>query len=252
MRVLALGTALAIVCLASSPSVVLAKGSGGGHGGGGHSGGHSSGGHASGGRGGGHAQGTSTSRARAISRGTSTTPATSASQPQPSRSRDGRPIVGTAVPRIGTTSPTGVPQLVYSPYRLWPYFDGALGFGGLGLYYNPFWSGYGYSSSYAYGLPWSDPGLSTYGYAPYPLDSQGPTGGLRLKIEPAHAQVFVDGYYAGIVDDFDGHFQHLDLTSGSHHVEVRAPGYQPLEFDISIQLHHTVVYRGTLVPLITR
>src|SRR5438046_1915322 len=233
MNVRTLGTALAIVCLASSPGVALAKGSGGGHGGG-HTGGHASGGHSSGGRAGGHAHGTSASHGRTVSRGTSTTPATSASQPQPSRSRDGRPVVGTAVPRIGTTSPTGVPQFVYSPYRLWPYFSGALGFGGLGMYYDPLWSGYGYPTSYGYGLPGSYPGLSTYGYAPYPFDSQAPTGGLRLKIEPADAQVSVDGYYAGIVDDFNGHFQHLDLTSGPHHIEVRAPGYQPLEFDVSI------------------
>jgi hypothetical protein len=58
--------------------------------------------------------------------------------------------------------------------------------------------------------------------------------------------VYVDGYYAGIVDDFNGHFQHLDLTPGPHHVEVREPGYLPLDFDVSIEAHHTTQYRGTM------
>ncbi len=58
--------------------------------------------------------------------------------------------------------------------------------------------------------------------------------------------MFVDGYYAGIVDDFDGHFQKLDLIPGPHHVEVRRPGYDPLVFDIVTQAHHKETYRGTL------
>ncbi len=143
--------------------------------------------------------------------------------------------------------------LVYSPFRLLPYYGGGLGLWGLGpYYYDPFLSGYGYSSWYSYGLPGLYPSYSTYADTPYPFDPQGPTGRLRLKIEPADAEVYVDGYYAGIVDDFDGRFQHLDMTPGSHHVEVRAPGYRPLQVDIIIQQRRTVVYRGVLVPTITR
>ena len=251
MKGVALGTALVIVCLASSSSVVLAKGSGGGHGGG-RGGGHA-GGHASGGRGGGHSRGSSAPRGGAVSRATPTTPPTSTTQARGSRSREGRPITGTAVPRSGTPAPTTMAPLVYSPFRLLPYYGGGLGLWGLGpYYYDPFLSGYGYSSWYSYGLPGLYPSYSTYGDTPYPFDPQGPTGRLRLKIEPADAEVYVDGYYAGIVDDFDGRFQHLDMTPGSHHVEVRAPGYRPLQVDIIIQQRRTVVYRGVLVPTITR
>ena len=35
----------------------------------------------------------------------------------------------------------------------------------------------------------------------------GPTGALRLKIKPRDAQVYVDGYYAGQIDEFDGIFR---------------------------------------------
>jgi hypothetical protein len=246
MKAIALGTALVIVCLASSSSVVLAKGSGGGHGGG------RGGGHASGGRGGGHSRGTSAPRGGAVSRATPTTPPTSASQARGSRSREGRPVLGTAVPRSVAPAPTTVAPLVFSPFRVWPYYGGGLGLWGLWPYYDPFMSGYGYPGLYSYGLPGSYPSYSAYGDAPYPFDPQGPTGRLRLKIEPAEGEVYVDGYYAGIVDDFDGRFQHLDMSPGTHHVEVRAPGYRPLQFDIIIQQRRTVVYRGVLVPTITR
>jgi hypothetical protein len=72
---------------------------------------------------------------------------------------------------------------------------------------------------------------------------------LQLKVEPRDAKVYVDGYYAGIVDDFDGHFQHLRLTPGAHHIKVEgASGSESLAFDVVIQAHHTTEYRGTLLP----
>ena len=84
-----------------------------------------------------------------------------------------------------------------------------------------------------------------YGYPPsvyaYPGD-----GELRLKIRPREAQVFVDGYYAGIVDDFDGFFQRLHLEIGPHRIEVRAPGYETLTFDVQIRFDHTTKYEGDL------
>jgi len=140
-----------------------------------------------------------------------------------------------------------------SPYRGWLYYGGALGFGSFGLYSNPFWSGYGYGygyPGYAYtpGTLGPDAAYPTYApYSPYPPDGTGPAGGLRLIVEPKEAQVYVDGSYAGIVDDFDGHFQHLDLTPGPHHVEIRRTGYEPLAFDVSIQAHRTTEYRGALL-----
>jgi len=131
---------------------------------------------------------------------------------------------------------------------MWPY-GGAVGLGGLGLrgVFEPFWLGY--PSWDAYGPTGLYPGYWASGYSPYPFEAPGLTGGLRLKIQPEEAQVYVDGYYSGIVDDFNGHFQHLDLPPGLHHVEVRAPGRQSLEVDVMIQARHTTVYKGTLAPL---
>jgi hypothetical protein len=150
--------------------------------------------------------------------------------------------VGTAVPRATAppTLPIGPPLLV--PPRVWPYAGGAIGFG---YFYDPFVQ-YGFGS-WPYGSA-SFPGYASDGSTADPFDKSGPTGRLRLLVEPKDAEVFVDGDRAGIVDQFNGHSQHLDLPVGPHHVEVRAPGYEPLVVDVSIQAHHTTEYRGKLTP----
>jgi len=58
--------------------------------------------------------------------------------------------------------------------------------------------------------------------------------------------VFVDGYFVGIVDEFDGIFQRLHLDTGTHRIEVRAPGYEPLAIDVRIAPEHTTTYEGSL------
>ena len=100
--------------------------------------------------------------------------------------------------------------------------------------------GYGYSG-YAYN-PY---GYASYGY--YPTNYADPyTGFLRLKIRPRDAQVFVDGYYVGVVDEFDGIFQRLRLEEGPHHIEIRHPVYAPLEFEVLIVIGEKVTYEGEL------
>ena len=37
---------------------------------------------------------------------------------------------------------------------------------------------------------------------------------LRFQVTPENAEIFLDGYYVGTVDDFDGMFQRLRLLSG--------------------------------------
>ena len=49
-------------------------------------------------------------------------------------------------------------------------------------------------------------------------------GRLNLYVTPASAQVFVDGFYAGTVADFQD--RGLWLESGPHRIELRADGYQ--------------------------
>ena len=69
---------------------------------------------------------------------------------------------------------------------------------------------------------------------------------VKLKVKPRDAEVLVDGYYAGTVDDFDGVFQALKLDSGGYKIEIRKPGFETLVFDVHVQPDRTVTYRGEM------
>ena len=75
--------------------------------------------------------------------------------------------------------------------------------------------GYRYAP-YWYYDPWFQWG--PYGYPPpfgYPYYGQfDNTSSVRLEVTPRDAQVFVDGYVAGTVDELDGIFQRLRVRPG--------------------------------------
>jgi len=73
-----------------------------------------------------------------------------------------------------------------------------------------------------------------------------PLGGLQLAFEPRSAEVYVDGDYVGVVDEFSGYYQHLDLPAGRHYVEVLANGYQPWDWDVTIVPGRTLTFRMSL------
>jgi hypothetical protein len=74
----------------------------------------------------------------------------------------------------------------------------------------------------------------------------GPTGGVQLDVQPWRAVVFVDGMYAGRVDDFKGYYKHLELIAGPHQIVVVEPGFQPLVIDVIVVPRETTTFRGTL------
>ena len=142
------------------------------------------------------------------------------------RDRGSKPAVGEAVPRTDPPPTDDRPIIVSGGYGRYPYGYGGYGYGGYG--------GYGYGGYYdPYG-----------GYAQYPLFYD--EGKLRLKIKPTAAVVYVDGYYVGIVDDFDGIFQRLRLEAGYHRIEIQEPGFEPLVVDVRIEPGRTTTYRGSL------
>ena len=71
-------------------------------------------------------------------------------------------------------------------------------------------------------------------------------GALRIVGTRRDARVFVDGYYAGVVDDYDGVFQHLNLEVGSHHLEIEAEGYLLIAFDVHVRQGQTITYRANI------
>ena len=64
-----------------------------------------------------------------------------------------------------------------------------------------------------------------YGYPPYRYAID-PGAAVKLQVKPKQAEVYVDGYYAGIVDDFDGAFQRLRLAPGEHEIDLYLDGYR--------------------------
>jgi hypothetical protein len=135
--------------------------------------------------------------------------------PAYSRPRNGAPVRGTVVergnnplpPRGGYTGgyygyPGYYDYYYGSPYRF-AYYPVYTGFGH--FYYDPYWSFYGPAYNYGYGYSGGgDRGDRHYGI-----------GSLRLKIDPSQGEVYVDGLYRGVVDDFDGVFQRLKLEAGA-------------------------------------
>jgi hypothetical protein len=172
------------------------------------------------------------------------------------------PVVGHAAPR--GSAPSGVygggrviasPRFVGSaPY--YPYYYGYRPGFRVGLYLGYGYPYYGYGYPY-YGYPYYGyPGYyGAYGYAPYgyappagDVNAQQGTayGGVRIQGAPRDAQIFADGYYVGIVDDFDGPTQHLNLEAGVHAIEIRVGNQPPIKFDINVQAGQTITYHAGL------
>jgi hypothetical protein len=106
---------------------------------------------------------------------------------------------------------------------------------------------YVYRPSIAVGTYYGAGGAYPYGYTPRGYYDPIPGrvyGGLRIAGAPRDAQVFADGYYVGIVNDFDGVFQHLNLEAGPHRIEIAGYGFAPVAFDVMIQAGRTITFRA--------
>jgi PEGA domain len=66
------------------------------------------------------------------------------------------------------------------------------------------------------------------------LPTKDATGELKIAATPSRAVVFVDGQYAGHVDEFDGVGKAMLLTPGQHRLHIALPGYLP--FDTMVDL----------------
>lgn len=137
---------------------------------------------------------------------------------------------------VRRTSPRQLPRDRYAYYyRPDPWYYDRWGYGGFGL-------GYFYYSPWAWYGPGPGWGGGGWGGGGWGRDD----GSVRLKVKPRDAEVLVDGYFAGIVDDFDGNFQSLKLDPGSYKIEVRKSGFETLTFDVRITRDRTVTFRGEM------
>jgi hypothetical protein len=77
----------------------------------------------------------------------------------------------------------------------------------------------------------------------------GPDASVRLEMKPKQAEVFVDGFYAGTVDDFTGAFHRLRLPPGVHEIEVYLGGYHTYREKIYLAPDATLKLRHELEKL---
>jgi hypothetical protein len=128
-----------------------------------------------------------------------------------------------APPRAGGV----VVAAYYRPLFLSPY------------YYDPFYDPWWYPYPFGFYPPYA------YGPAYY-----APTASLRVQVSPRDTEVFVDGYYAGLVDNFDGMFQGLRLEPGEHDVTLYREGYRSVTQKIFLQDRGTFRIRHTMEALV--
>ena len=123
------------------------------------------------------------------------------------------------------------------------YYPGYPGWGGGGYYpgwgYGSWWpyGSFGWYGGYYggyYGYPWGWGGGAVYHY----VESE--SGSVRVLVDPSEARVYVDGYYAGTVDDFDGLFQRLHVSPGRHEIALKLEGYKTHRVKIYVAPDATV------------
>jgi hypothetical protein len=141
-------------------------------------------------------------------------------------------------PRAGTGTGSN-----YYPGYGYPGYPGY--YPGWGGYYPGYW-GYWWPYGY-YGWYGGFGGYGGYGYSGgtvYYSNSGTEAGSVRVLVDPSEARVYVDGYYAGVVDDFDGLFQRLHVSPGRHDISLKLEGYTTHRMrvyvgpDATVKLHY--------------
>ena len=79
------------------------------------------------------------------------------------------------------------------------------------------------------------------------LPTKGATGELKIAATPSRAVVFVDGQYAGHIDEFDGVGKAMLLTPGQHRLHIALPGYLPFDTMVDLRPHQKLKIQTDLV-----
>ena len=104
-----------------------------------------------------------------------------------------------------------------------------------GYFYDPFFGPY----------PWWGPAAYPYPYFPVYDDR----AQVRLLVTPKEAAVYVDGYYAGIVGDFNGIFHSLPLSPGAHQLTLFIDGYRTVNQNLYLTRNKSYKVRYTMQPV---
>jgi hypothetical protein len=107
-------------------------------------------------------------------------------------------------------------------------------------FYDPFWD-------YGWWGPWRWP-HGDYGYYGPGFGYAGGSS-ARVQVTPRNTEVYVDGYLAGAVDDFDGFAQRLRVEPGEHVIQLYLEGHRTITQSIYFQPGETYRLRHVMEPL---
>jgi archaellum component FlaG (FlaF/FlaG flagellin family) len=79
------------------------------------------------------------------------------------------------------------------------------------------------------------------------LPTKDATGELKIDATPSRAAVFVDGQYAGHVDEFNGVGKAMLLTPGQHRLRIALPGYLPFDTMVDLRPQQKLKIKTDLV-----
>lgn len=72
---------------------------------------------------------------------------------------------------------------------------------------------------------------------------------VRLQVSPKETEVYIDGYYSGLVDDFDGVLQRLRLDPGAHDITLYLAGYRTVSQKLQLEPRGTFRIKQTMEKL---
>jgi hypothetical protein len=74
------------------------------------------------------------------------------------------------------------------------------------------------------------------------------TSEVKLKVTPERAAVFVDGNFAGYVQQFSGMGRGMLVSPGAHHIKIALAGYQEFDTDVNLLPKQKVTIKTDLAP----
>ena len=79
------------------------------------------------------------------------------------------------------------------------------------------------------------------------LPTKDATAELKIDATPSRAAVFVEGQYAGHVDEFNGAGKAMLLTPGQHRLHIALPGYLPFDTMVDVRPQQKLKIQTDLV-----
>jgi hypothetical protein len=118
-------------------------------------------------------------------------------------------------------------------------------------YYSPFYSPFygGFYSGFYNPFFWGPYGQYPYPYPYYGRFAYDDTGSARLQVTPRNTQVYVDGYFVGVVDDFDGNLQRLNVEAGEHELQLYLEGHRTFTQKVLLVRGRTLKISHVMQPL---